>query len=776
MKKNNHYPIPNILIRSIGLLVFIAILFSLFSGHALAQDYSFRLDSETVHVYWNADGTMAIDYVFVFSNDSGASAIDFVDVGLPNNNYTIANIRAEIDGVPITDIQDSPYVTYGVALGLGANAIPAGSTGTVHVFVDKIENPYYIDYNDDNYASFQFSPTWFGSEFVSGESHISMTFHLPPGVSATEPRWHGAPSGFPEEPETGLDEDGRIFYTWQNPNANGHTQYIFGASIPRQYVLATFWLESETHHIYLNADGSVDVDNEYTFTNQSQGASLSNLAVDIPYRAFEIINPLADVNGIPVQDLYADYSIMNLELGDTAIRPGATDTIHLAYTLVDQPYTSSWWDEEYTFASFEYRTTDFDATWTAGMTDFSAIVHLPAGISSQDIDWKQDSSFSVEPSQNVDSQGRTTLTWQKTDAAASDTYSFIIHIPRENIAAEAVYEYAKPGLLTRMGIDEDVFYGCLCMSGFTALVGGVIALSVRSTRKRKMKYLPPKMRIEGHGIKRGLTAVEAAILMEHPADKVMTMILFAVLKKDAASVVTRDPLKVEVTQPIDEKLRYYERDFLAAFAENSNRDRKRKLQDLMVKLIKNVGKRMKGFSHKETVVYYKSIMRKAWTQIEQADTPEVRSQQYDEHMGWTMLDRDFDQRTEDAFRGRPVFVPMWWHRYDPSWSRSSSTPGRPATAKPTAPAPTPGTGRAAPSMPNLPGGEFAASMVTGMQGFAGDVVGNVSSFTDRITNKTNPVPKSTSSGRSWSGGSGGSSCACACACAGCACACAGGGR
>ena len=61
-----------------------------------------------------------------------------------------------------------------------------------------------------------------------------------------------------------------------------------------------------------------------------------------------------------------------------------------------------------------------------------------------------------------------------------------------------------------------------------------------------MQYMPPKIAIEGHGIKRGLTAVEAAILMEQPLDKVMTMILFGVIKKNAAEVVTRDPLEIKM--------------------------------------------------------------------------------------------------------------------------------------------------------------------------------------------------------------------------------------
>jgi len=78
------------------------------------------------------------------------------------------------------------------------------------------------------------------------------------------------------------------------------------------------------------------------------------------------------------------------------------------------------------------------------------------------------------------------------------------------------------------------------------------------------------------------------------------------------------------------------------------------------------------------------------------------------------------------------------------------------------------------NLPTIPGGEFAASMVTGMQSFASNVVGDLTSFTGGVTDKTNPVPKTTSSGSSRRGG--GRSCACACACAGCACACAGGGR
>ena len=80
-----------------------------------------------------------------------------------------------------------------------------------------------------------------------------------------------------------------------------------------------------------------------------------------------------------------------------------------------------------------------------------------------------------------------------------------------------------------------------------------------------MKYLPPKIRIEGHGIKRGLTAIEAAILLERPADKIFTMILFSLIQKNAAQVTSRDPLKLEFSDPLPDNLRKYEKQFSEAF-------------------------------------------------------------------------------------------------------------------------------------------------------------------------------------------------------------------
>ena len=534
---------------------------------ALAQSYSFSLPQKTVDAYWNEDGTLSLDYVYVFQNDSSGPPIEFVDVAMPNNNFNADNASATVDGQPVAYISKQEYQGSGTgfAVALGANSIPPGGRGRVQVRIDGISGVLRFDTQGDNYASAVFAPNYFESKIVHGTTDTTVTFHLPPGVQPDQPRWHAAPDSFPSEPQTGIDDQGRVTYTWSNPNAQPDEEYDFGASFPEQYV------------------------------------------------------------------------------PQSAVQPA--------------------------------------------------------------------------------------------------------------------------GFLENLNIDPAVVTMCLLFCGFLFVMGFVVVISVRSSRRRKLQYFPPKVSIEGHGIKRGLTAVEAAILLEEPMDKIMTMILFGVVKKGAATVTSRDPLELEISQEEPENLHPYEKQLLQAFATGDKRKRRQELQDMMIDLVKSVSKKMKGFSRRDTQAYYRDITQKAWAQVEAADTPEVKSQKYDEVMEWTMLDREYEDRTRDVFRGGPVFVPMWWPRYDPSF-------GRGATPRPVSTSSSGGGGGI--SLPNLPGGSFAASIVTGVQSFSSSVIGNVTDFTSNITNKTNPVPVSKSSGRG--GGFGGGGCACACACAGCACACAGGGR
>ena len=416
------------------------------------------------------------------------------------------------------------------------------------------------------------------------------------------------------------------------------------------------------------------------------------------------------------------------------------------------------------YASAVFGPTFFGSKYVVGSTDLAVIFHLPPGVKPEEAKYHMAENWpgSPQPTAALDDQGRITYTWSAPNASASSQYQFGASFPRSYVPADAIVTppaFDLGALLTTLaGAAVPIF----CIGIFLAIFVGMPVLGIIQAQRRKLQYLPPRITIEGHGIKRGLTAVEAAILLEEPLDKVLTMTLFGAIKKGAATVLSRDPLKIQAVDPPPDGLNEYERSFLAAFKSDTDAARQTALQNMVVALVKSVSEKMKGFSRKETQEYYKNIMEQAWAQVEAAQTPDVKGQKINENLEWTMLDRNYDDRARRVFTG-PIYVPTWWGNYDPTWH----------------PASVGGSARPAASLPRgssaLPGADMAASVVGGVQTFSGKVIGDLNAFTSRVTNVTNPPPPpSTTSYRS--GGGGGHSCACACACAGCACACAGGGR
>lgn len=523
-----------------------------------------------------------------------------------------------------------------------------------------------------------------------------------------------------------------------------------------------FSLDKEVVDVYWNSDGSMSLDYLLTFTTQPGGHTIEFVDVGMPNSNFDFNSIQASINGNPLS-ISSDFQGSGsdgfaVEMGQYAIPPGKTGTVRVYVGRVSNVLYNDDNDENY--ASAVFAPLYFESSVITGMTDITVTYHLPPGVQPDEPRWHSaPSGFPSEPQAGFDADGRITYTWRNANADGSTSYLFGASFPKSYVPADSIVTVQLPSF----SISADTIFNWLCFGFFGFMFFGIPLLTAVAGNRRKLQYLPPRISIEGHGIKRGLTAVEAAILMGEPLDKVMTMILFGAVKKEAARVVSREPLKLEVTSPLPDGLHEYEVKFLKAFEEPNTKTRRNELQEMTVKLVRSVSEKIKGFSRRETIDYYKSIMQKAWQQVEQADTPEVQGQLYDQNLEWTMLDKDYDDRTRRVFHG-PVIVPTWWGRYDPTYSRPASV----STGLPT-------SSTSMPSVPRLPGSDFASSVAVGMQTFSQKVIGNVTDFTSRVTNVTNPPPKPSSTG-SRSGGGGGRSCACACACAGCACACAGGGR
>src|SRR5512135_3866664 len=92
-------------------------------GSAAAQEYLFSVPQETVNVYFNGDGTMSLDYVWNVANQPGAHVIDFYDVSMPNPNFDMNSVQADVNGVPVS-LSTSDYQGNGpgFAVDMGAQA------------------------------------------------------------------------------------------------------------------------------------------------------------------------------------------------------------------------------------------------------------------------------------------------------------------------------------------------------------------------------------------------------------------------------------------------------------------------------------------------------------------------------------------------------------------------------------------------------------------------------------------------------------------------------
>ena len=422
-------------------------------------------------------------------------------------------------------------------------------------------------------------------------------------------------------------------------------------------------------NVYLESDGTAAIEYNYLFRNAAGAHVIDFVDVGMPgASSYNLGDITASINGNPITDIsdspYVDG--VALGLGSNAIQPGDTGIVYMYAENVRDVFYFASSDKGEDYASINFQPNYFESGFTSGATKLTVTLHLPPGAVDGEVVWYTPKGWPGDetPASGFDQENRIVYQWSSELAQPDGVYTFGAAFPARLIPSTAIRSEQTVTFNPSSVLGSII--PIACCTGFLGLFGLVIYLSVKSAKKRKLKYLPPKIAIEGHGIKRGLTAVEAAILMEQPMDKILTMILFSVLRKGCATVTTREPLAITVEEKLPEDLREYEASFLNAFKSQKPIERRTILQDMMVALVKTVGEKMKGFSRKETLVYYEEIINKAFKQVEEAATPEVKAEKYSEAVDWTMLDKDYDQRTRRTFGTGPVFMPGWWYRADPT--------------------------------------------------------------------------------------------------------------
>jgi hypothetical protein len=357
-------------------------------------------------------------------------------------------------------------------------------------------------------------------------------------------------------------------------------------------------------------------------------------------------------------------------------------------------------------------------------------------------------------------EGQLAVYWQKPVLQPNEQFLIGVSFP-----AKYMPNYTPAPPSGGIGLETIIL---LVLLSIIAII--VIVLVVQAARKSS--YASPKVSMESLGVKRGLTAVEASYLLDLKPTQIVTEILYSLLQKRAVWAESSKPsLKLRILAPYENKtgtaenpLRYYEIDFLNSLKADGSLDEE-KLAHTVTFLRDTVEQKLRGYSRKDTVDYYRKIATQAWAQVEQAGTVELASNAYDEQLLWLMLDPNQRQRTETVFHDR-VFQPnpmwfWWWYGYTTYHPNPTIQPNVKLPSQ-------------SPKPPAIPGADFANNIATSVEKTSSNIVVNLEKFASSIV----PPPPKASHEPAKHGADcvcACAACACACACVSCACACAGGG-
>ncbi len=517
-------------------------------------------------------------------------------------------------------------------------------------------------------------------------------------------------------------------------------------------------------------DGSAHIVYDITFENY--GDPIDIVDIGTPNADYSLSQMEASIDGNPVSDIrpseYIDVGV-EIHLGPHAIPAGEMGTLHLEFVSPDMVYADTTNEDN---ASLQITPTWFDSDLIQGTSDVEIRIRMLPGIEPDEVLY-QDEPFDDKVQ---DSDGRVVAIWRYEDVRLTQAYRVGVSFPRRGMTN--VIEVTFWDLLGRwLGRVLPAIGAVLMVCLPVVLPLFFIFVFIRSVvRAIKPNYLPPIAQVEGGGIKRGLTAPEAAVVLELPLTKVLGLVIFGMLEKGLVRQTSADPLTVEVIEDfrVEEKpeladeesrkryrrqmaqregtvIHEYEHPFLDLIEAHPDEP----VAELpvikpMQKLVDDVAAKMEGFDLSDTQDYYRRVIDRAMEQAASIGDIEQREAYLDKYLPWVMMQRDY----------RPALRVGGYH-YWPMWARQSRSTVTAAGGESGGRAAAGGSGRASTTFGDV-SASFAGWAETTMGGMAAAILPTT-------------LSKPSAGGAASRGGSG-SSCACACAGCACACACAGGGR
>jgi hypothetical protein len=609
---------------------------------------------------------------------------------------------------------------------------------------------------------------------------------------------------------------------------------LAGPALAQNYSFSVPSMEME---LFVQRDASVRIVYDIVFENDAFASPIDIVDIGTPTGDYDLDDFTASIDGVPLSAIYTSEYIdtgVEIHLGAHEIPAGETGVLHVEFTMPDMVY------EDLTregYASLQITPTWFDGGLIHGTTDLGVAVHMLPEVDAEALLY-QDQPYP----QFAVYQGHPVAVWTWQDTQLTRPHEVGVSFPTTGM--ERVVEMSRlqlvqrwlednPGVRTFLGIASAVLFAVLYFrftggTGFVPfllLLGGLVGITIfspvlllvalpallllvflneRHLRTRRDVYLPAIAEVEGGGIKRGLTAPEAAVLLEQPVNQVLTLTVFGMMMKGIVRQVEPSPLTVELTEPFrtldkgslrtpGQRLKHrrnvarqqgtvvhaYEEPFLFLIEEHPGTPlEKLDFSGAVKGLIAQTAAKMKGFDLSDTRDYYREIVKRAYKKAESIEEIPEREQFLDKYLPWILMRE-----------GYPTVLTRPGHTYWPTWARPVHVGGgRGGRASGGGSGGRSGGGRSGSRGTGTSLGDVGASFAgwaeSTMGGMAGAILpGSLSApggargvinlgGVDRVTGDVFEALM-TSSG---SGGGGGGGCACACAGCACACACAGGGR
>jgi hypothetical protein len=567
--------------------------------------------------------------------------------------------------------------------------------------------------------------------------------------------------------------------------------------------------------VYVHPDASVTLDYTVTFQCGHLGKPIDIVDMGLPDRNYDIGNMTASIGDLPLTAIRKSTAIdcgVEVPLGAGTIGPGQSGVFRFKATMPNRVYQDTTRED---YASLWITPTWWGPQYIEGTGTIAVVVYLPSAIKPEEV-LHQGLPFS----QKAIKDNYTLAFWLLQGERADHQRDFRLSFPKrimERVVRQTWFDLLlkwwleNPKIRLGWGVVLLILYAIAFFraskgTGVSLFIFLMIGLAIcfvmwpvlelfalpllvpiwflaeKALKRKRGHYLPAIASVEGGGVKRGLSAPEAAVLLELPLGQVLTLIVFGLLKKGLVKQLEPDPLEVQVApdyanltrkerqakaRQLGTVIHAYEQPFLDEIEAHPGHPLNRiDFSGPMKFAVTQAAKRVKGFDVEQTRSYYRYIISRAWNEAKAIGDVEQRTEYADDNLLWLL----------SSPNGYDNFG--YWHttgyHYDPPWGRSAPIGG----SLPTAEAPVGGRTSFTDVSRSFAGwaegltGGLASKMDPVSVGLKGGGLVDLSGVDKVTVDVLESLAESSGSGGSGGGGGGG----CACAGCACACACAGGGR